>query len=101
MTKGKLLQKPKSIRLLTKPPSIHRPSRPSAKNSLIAGIGVGRFVMDMAFAGCHAARHVRHGGQSKGIKHQRRLLPLFEIARVLMRLNQVACFIVNANHSIM
>jgi hypothetical protein len=28
-------------------------------------------------------------------------LPLLEIARVLMRLNHVASFIVNANHSIM
>jgi len=28
-------------------------------------------------------------------------LPLFEIARVLMRLNHIASFIVNTNHSIM
>jgi hypothetical protein len=27
--------------------------------------------------------------------------PLFELARVLVRLNHVACFIVNANHSMM
>ena len=27
-------------------------------------------------------------------------LPLFEISRVLVRLDHVACFIVNANHSI-
>jgi hypothetical protein len=31
---------------------------------------------------------------------ERKASPLFELASVLMRLDHVACFIVNANHSI-
>jgi hypothetical protein len=47
---------------------------------------------------CGIIRHLGSEISRNGNKHA---LPLFEIARVLMRLDHVASFIVNVNHSIM
>jgi hypothetical protein len=38
---------------------------------------------------------------SKQQTHDKNMLPLFEVSRVLVRFNHIACFILNANHGIM
>jgi hypothetical protein len=50
--------------------------------------------------GGNFCRILRHLGSGIDARNVTSVLPLFEIARVLVRFNHVACFIVNATHGI-